>query len=118
MTPTLLGRGDGAIGHRLIDAEHRHRGQRGRRFDGGADRRAGDHDVVRAGVFRRRNELRHAAGRLRPQLAVGDHVFDQAVVDQVEHRDARQLRFAELLEDRHQRGRRVQQSQSLLRHGR
>ena len=60
--------------------------------------------------------LRDAAGRLRPQLAVGDHVLDEAVVDQIEHAHARQLRLAELLEDRHERGRRVQQSELVVRH--
>ena len=58
--------------------------------------------------------LRDAAGRLRPQLTVRDHVLDETVVDEVEHAHARQLRLAKLLEDRHQRGRRVQQSESFV----
>ena len=55
--------------------------------------------------------LRNAAGRLRPQLPLRDHVLDETVVDQVEHAHAGQLRLAKLLEDRHERGRRVQESE-------
>lgn len=109
-------RGDGAVGHLLVDAEERHGAQRPGGVHRRPDRRAGDENGIGAGIDGRPDMAGDPAhGRL-GQAAAADGVPQQALVDDVERLPPRHVGAGEVGEGRHEAGHGVHEGE-LLRHG-
>lgn len=86
---------NGLFGHGFIDTQDREIVDGARNRNSLADRRAGHQDGVRAGLISGPDHLNQTMGGLPGQVAGGNGVLNQALIDHVEDFNVRQLAAGE-----------------------